>query len=145
MNKHSKLACSAFPEVLSFHWLRCTEDGHLLKDVLYDELASGSRPVGGPMLRYKDVCTKDMKSPKINPDLWEAVAADPSNWHCVVRTGVKRAEAKMEQLWHDRRDNKDQEQLLHPPYQQRTCAATVTETATQELDSTVTADAATIQ
>ena len=41
------------------HILR-TEDGRLPKDVLYGELTSGSRPVGRPMLRYKDVCKRDM-------------------------------------------------------------------------------------
>ena len=64
-------------------WLghvRRMEDGRLPKDVFYGELASGSRPVGRPMLRYKDVCRRDMKSAEINPDLWEAAAADRSNW-----------------------------------------------------------------
>ena len=41
------------------HILRM-EDGRLPKDVLYGELTSGSRPVGRPMLRYKDVCKGDM-------------------------------------------------------------------------------------
>ena len=85
------------------HVLRM-EDGHLPKDVLYSEFASGSRPVGRPMLRFKDVCNRDMMSAEINPDIREAAAADRSNWRCVVRTGVKRAEAKREQLWHDRRE-----------------------------------------
>ena len=49
------------------------------------------------MLRYKDVCKRDMMYAEINPDLWEAAAADRSNWRRVVRTGVKRAEAKREQ------------------------------------------------
>ena len=84
------------------HWfghVRRMEDGRLPKDVLY-----GSRSVGRPMLRYKDVCERAMKSAEINPELWEAAAADRSNWRRVVRTGVKRAEAKREQLWHDRRE-----------------------------------------
>ena len=69
------------------HILR-TEDGRLPKDVLYGELTSGSRPVGRPMVRYKDVCKGDMKSAEINPDSWEAAAADRSNWrHMVAHRG----------------------------------------------------------
>ena len=77
------------------HILRM-EDGRLPKDVLYGELTSGSRPVGRPMLRYKDV--------EINPGSWEAAAADRSNWRHMVRTGVRRAEARREELWHDKRE-----------------------------------------
>ena len=86
--------------------VRRMEDGRLPKDVFYGELASGSRPVGRPMLRYKDVCRRDMKSAEINPDLWEAAAANRSYWRRVVRRSVMRAEAKREQLWrrHDRRE-----------------------------------------
>ena len=39
------------------HVLRM-EDGRLPKDVLYSEFASGSRPVGRPMLRFKDMCNR---------------------------------------------------------------------------------------
>ena len=50
------------------HILRM-EGGRLPKDVLYGELTSGSRPVGRPMLRYKDVCKGDMKSRRNQPGL----------------------------------------------------------------------------
>ena len=76
------------------------EDGRLPKDVLYGELTSGSRPVGRPMLRYKDVCKGGMKSAEINPDSWEAAAADRSNW----RHWCAEAEARREELWHDKRE-----------------------------------------
>ena len=42
-------------------------------------------------------------------------------------------------------NDKEQKHLLYPRYQQRKYAETLTETATQELDSTVTVDAAPIQ
>ena len=121
------------------------EDGLLPKDVLYGELAPGSRPVGRPILRYKDVCKRDMKSTEINPDLWEAAAADRSNWRRVVQTGVERVEARGRGCGTIEGNDKEQEQLPYPRYQQRAYAATVTETATQELDSTATVDAAPIQ
>ena len=97
-------------------WLghvRRTEDGRLPKDVLYEELTSGSRPVG-PMLSYKDVCKRDMKSAKINPDSWEAAAADRSNWRHMVCTGVRRAEARREELWHDKRERQRARAVLAP-------------------------------
>ena len=34
---------------------------HSKKDVLYGELATGSRPTGRPALRYKDVCKRDLR------------------------------------------------------------------------------------
>ena len=80
------------------------EDGRLPKDVLYGKLTSGSRPVGRPMLHYKDVCKRDMKFAEINLDSWEAAAADRSNWRHMVRTGVRRAETRREELWHDKRE-----------------------------------------
>ena len=36
------------------------EDGRISKDLLYGELEFGSRPVGRPMLRFKDVYERDM-------------------------------------------------------------------------------------
>ena len=35
---------------------------------------------------------------------WKVAGADHSSWCRVVRTGVKRAEAKREYLWHDKRE-----------------------------------------
>ena len=100
-------------------WLghvRRREDGRLPKDVLYGELTSGSRPVGRPMLRYKDDRKTDMKSAEINPDSWEAAAADRSNWRHMVCTGVRKAEARREELWHDERERlRERGQLQHPP------------------------------
>ena len=34
------------------------DPGLIPKDQLYGELAEGSRPVGRPRLRYKDICIK---------------------------------------------------------------------------------------
>ena len=109
-------------------WLghvRRMEDGRLPKDLLYSELTTGSRPVGRPRLRYKDVCKRDMRSTDINPDTWEAAAADRRNWRYEVRMGVKRAEAKREQQWHDKRERRreraDSEAPLPTPFTCSNC------------------------
>ena len=41
-------------------------DGRIPKDLLYGELASGSRVQGRPHLRFKDACKRDMKA--LEPD-----------------------------------------------------------------------------
>ena len=51
-------------------------DGRLPKDILYGELATGSRPTGRPTLCYKDVLKRDLKAGGIAPAGFEALAAD---------------------------------------------------------------------
>ncbi|XP_029194561.1 uncharacterized protein LOC114960365 [Acropora millepora] len=55
------------------------EDGRIPKDILYGELAAGKRPRGRPLLRYKDVCKRDMKDSEIDPKSWEDIAVDRSS------------------------------------------------------------------
>jgi len=112
MNRHIGKAASTMSRLSklskrSMHWLsyvRRMEVGCLPEDVLYGELTSDSHPFGRPMLRYKDVYKRDMKSAEINPDSWEAAAADRSNWHHMVRTGVRGAVATRNEQWHDKRE-----------------------------------------
>ena len=47
--------------------IRRMDDGRIPKDVLYDELATGSIPTGRRVLRYKDVCKRDLEAGSINP------------------------------------------------------------------------------
>ena len=56
------------------------EDGRIPKDILYGELAAGKRPRGRPLLRYKDVCKRDMKDLEIDPKSWEDIAVDRSRY-----------------------------------------------------------------
>ncbi|XP_076059470.1 uncharacterized protein LOC143036099 [Oratosquilla oratoria] len=49
------------------------DDGRIPKNVLNGELATGSRPAGRPILRYKDVLKRDLKVGDINPASWERV------------------------------------------------------------------------
>ena len=60
-------------------WLghvRRMDKGRIPKDLLYGELAEGTRPVGRPRLRFKDVCKRDMKTCHINTNTWEACAEE---------------------------------------------------------------------
>ena len=49
-------------------WLgpvRHMEDRRILKDILYGELAAGKRDTRRPLLRFRDVCKRDMKALKL--------------------------------------------------------------------------------
>ncbi|XP_063959991.1 uncharacterized protein LOC129271526 [Lytechinus pictus] len=52
------------------------DDGRIPKDILYGEQATGTRAVGRPVLRFKDVCKRDMKTSEINTTNWETLAGD---------------------------------------------------------------------
>ena len=64
-------------------WLghvRRLSDGRLPKDILYGELSSGSRTVGRPFLRFKDVVKRDMKQLRIDGTTWENASEDRPRW-----------------------------------------------------------------
>ena len=63
------------------------EDGRIPKDVLYRELATGTRPAGRPLLRFKDVCKRDLRSGNIDPADWEVLTADRTEWRQAINTG----------------------------------------------------------
>ncbi|PIK38096.1 hypothetical protein BSL78_25071 [Apostichopus japonicus] len=87
-------------------WLghvRRMDDGRIPKDILYGELATGSRRTGRPILRYKDTCKRDMKSGCIDPTNWEALAADRSKWRAAVRTAVSHREEQRGEQWEEKR------------------------------------------
>ena len=42
--------------------------------ILYGELASRQRPIGRPMLRFKNACKRDMKLTDMDPNSWELIA-----------------------------------------------------------------------
>ena len=51
-------------------------DFRVPKDLLRRELEVGSRPVGRPKLRFRDVCKRDMLATGLPTDNWEILAAD---------------------------------------------------------------------
>ena len=72
------------------------QDGRILKDILYGELASLSRPAGRPMLRFK-------AGNIIRADL-EVTAADRGAWKLAAKTSVKVCERSTGDQWEDKRD-----------------------------------------
>ena len=64
------------------------KDGRIPKDILYGEMATGSRATGRPLLRYSDVCRRDLRETAIDEDLWEKVAADRGAWRQAVYDGL---------------------------------------------------------
>ena len=69
-------------------------DGRIPKDILYGELATGSRPLGRPTLRYKDVCKRDLKLTNISTTNWESLADDRNLWRQAVKGGIRIGEEK---------------------------------------------------
>ena len=69
-------------------------DGRIPKDILYGELATGTRPTGRPALRYRDVCKRDLKSCNINPAELEKATADRPSWRANMKTGIKQAKKR---------------------------------------------------
>ena len=84
------------------------EDGRIPKDMLYGELATGSRPTGRPTLRYKDTCKRDLKASGIQPADVEAVTCDRIAWRAKVHDGGKSAEERREREWEERRTSRQQ-------------------------------------
>jgi len=89
------------------------EDGRIPKDLLYGQLATGSRPVGRPALRFKDVCKRDMKNCDINPSTWEAMAVDRDSWRETVKTGTRIGNQKRVEQWEEKRERRHQRSVSH--------------------------------
>ena len=73
------------------------EDERIPKDMLYDELATGSRPAGRPTLRYKDVCKRDLGAGDIAPIDLEALAGDRHVWRLTTKSAAVKIEQKLKE------------------------------------------------
>ena len=90
-------------------WLGHTgrmKDGHIPKDILYGEMETGSRATGRPLLRYSDVCRRDLRETAIDQDLWEEVAAVRGAWRQAVYGGLATLEEKRAEAETTRRQKK---------------------------------------
>ena len=97
-------------------------DGRIPKDLLYGELATGSRRSGRPQLRYRDVVKHDMKAVGIDTETWENLAADQSQWRGAVTKHLK-IEDKLTQAATERRARRKLcvNSVQQPAYTCNTC------------------------
>ena len=84
------------------------EDGRISKDILYGKLATRTRTVRRPGLRFMDVCKRDMEASEINPTKWEAYASDCPKWRCAVKTCIQRSDQKRVEQWEEKRQQRRQ-------------------------------------
>ncbi|XP_073965599.1 uncharacterized protein [Choristoneura fumiferana] len=63
------------------------EQTRLPRQILLGEVADAKRPVGRPMLRFKDSAKRDMVAFKIPSNQWEELAEDRSKWRGLVHKG----------------------------------------------------------
>ena len=111
------------------------DPGRIPKDLLYGELAEGSRHAGRPKLRFKDVCKRDMKRCNIDSNSWESIADDRPSWRQTVKQGAKFAEEALTTAALDKW-NRRREPGKYPQQPTPFSCTIVAETATHELVST---------
>ena len=69
------------------------EPDRLSREILYGELRESVRRVGRPMLRYKDVIKRDLRSALIDTSELVEIAKHRDTWRQSVKAGVSKAEA----------------------------------------------------
>ena len=87
-------------------------DTRIPKQLLYSELADGSRRRGRPKLIYKDTVTlkASLKSCLIDPDTWEQSASDRAAWRHQVWKGLSSYELnRISRRKEQRRKRKEKE------------------------------------
>lgn len=87
----------------------------LPKDLLYGQLAAGSRPTGRPYLRYKDACKRDLKGAAISLEQWEHLAEDRKAWRSAVKHGCTHAEEQRFKLMEEKRQRRKASQSQTQP------------------------------
>ena len=90
-------------------WLghvRRMDDGRLPKDLLYGVLKSGHRDQGRPVLRYKDVCKRDLKALNIDETSWEKLADDKDEWRTTLHRQLKVGEENLKEKAAEKRETR---------------------------------------
>lgn len=90
------------------------EDSNLPKQVLYGELATGSRPTGAPKKRFKDQLHHLLKKSRLPVNAWETLTEDRPTWRRETYNGAARyEEARAEEM--EQRRRRRHQRLLQPP------------------------------
>ena len=111
---HLLLCKQCLPWLRHVHWM---EDGNIPKDPLYGQVATGSQPVGHPLLHYNDTCKRELNLTEIDTESWETVAVDFSTWRSAIKECLERRERKRNLLLAEKRNqwkNRQQNQLYWP-------------------------------
>ena len=87
--------------------VRRMKDDRIPKDQLYRQLEYGSRPVGRPKLRYRDLCKRHMNTIGLAVDNWEVVAAYRERWKSSCRTSLEEGEGKIRMEAFDKRERRN--------------------------------------
>ena len=115
---------------LAWPYVSRMETGAIPKDIL-GELAIGTRPTGRPLLRFKDVCQRDMKAGNVNPAGWEGVSAHQSQWRLAFKAGIQACEERRAEQRDEKRGcwRLRAASYPYPPSQARNSSATTARTA----------------
>ena len=70
------------------------DDSRIPKDLQYSQLATGLRKRGRPLLRFKDVCKRDLTLLDINTNRWENLAQDRTIWRNTIHQSLQALETK---------------------------------------------------
>ena len=84
------------------------------KKLLYGQLADGSRSLGRPHLRFRDVCKRDLENTGIGSKGWERLASNRSQWRSEVYKGMERAEKDRHEKAAEKRERRKEKKLSTP-------------------------------
>ena len=82
------------------------DDTRLPKQLLYGELSSGLRKVGGQKKRHKDHIKAVLKNFEIPPERLESLATDRSGWRSKCHEGARKSEQKRNEKLRIRRERR---------------------------------------
>ena len=69
------------------------EPDRLSRKILYGELRESVRHMGRPLLCYKDIIKRDLRSALIDTSAWEDIAKHQDTWPQSVKAGLSKVEA----------------------------------------------------
>ncbi|XP_063534978.1 uncharacterized protein LOC134744961 [Cydia strobilella] len=117
----SKTNCYSITAMLKQRRLRWLGHVHrmdpdrLPREVMLGQIAEAKRPVGRPVLRFKDSCKRDMNGFSIPTNRWEERAEMRPEWRRNLREGM----AKHDELWLDHLNQKRIRRAAGPPQESR--------------------------